>query len=55
MLQLLQMYADWYPEFMNRESMFYYGTNAVECIGYLADPVEKKGKKSEEFLGCSYD
>ena len=30
--------------------MFYYGTNAVECIGYLADPVEKKGKKSEEFL-----
>ena len=42
--------CDWYPEFMNRESMFYYGTNAVECIGYLADPVEKKGKKSEEFL-----
>lgn len=42
--------CDWYPEFMNRESMFYYGTNAVECIGYLADPIEKKGKKSEEFL-----
>ncbi len=42
--------CDWYPEFMNRESMFYYGTNAIECIGYLADPVEKKGKKSEEFL-----
>ena len=42
--------CDWYPEFMNRESMFYYGTNAVECIGYLADPVGKKGKRSEEFL-----
>ena len=42
--------CDWFPEFMNRESMFYYGTNAVECIGYLADPIENKGKKSEEFL-----
>jgi hypothetical protein len=42
--------ADWYPEYINRESMFYYGTNAVECIGYLADPVDGKGKKSEPFL-----
>lgn len=42
--------ADWFPEYMNRESMFYYGTNAVECIGYLADPVSGGGKKSEEFL-----
>ena len=42
--------ADWYPEYINRESMFYYGTNAVECIGYLADPVNGGGKKSEEFL-----
>jgi len=42
--------CDWFPEFMNRESMFYYGTNAVECIGYLADPVNGKGKKSEQFL-----
>lgn len=42
--------CDWFPDFMNRESMFYYGTNAVECIGYLADPIENKGKKSEEFL-----
>ncbi len=40
--------ADWYPEYVNRESMFYYGTNAVECISYLAKP---KGKKNnEEFL-----
>lgn len=42
--------ADWYPEYINRESMFYYGTNAVECIGYLADPVSGGGKKSEDFL-----
>ena len=42
--------ADWYPEFVNKESMFYYGTNAVECISYLADPVGGRGKGSEEFL-----
>lgn len=42
--------ADWFPEYVNRESMFYYGTNAVECIGYLADPINGKGKKSIEFL-----
>ena len=42
--------ADWYPEFVHLDSMFYYGTNAVECIGYLADPISGKGKKSEEFL-----
>ena len=42
--------ADWFPQYVNRESMFYYGTNAVECIGYLADPISGKGKKSEPFL-----
>jgi len=42
--------ADWFPQFVNLESMFYYGTNAVECIGYLADTPNGKGKKSEEFL-----
>lgn len=42
--------ADWFPQYVNRESMFYYGTNAVECIGYLADPVNGKGKRKEEFL-----
>lgn len=40
--------ADWYPEYVNRESMFYYGTNAVECISYLAKSGGKKN--SEEFL-----
>lgn len=42
--------ADWYPDFVHRDSMFYYGTNAIECIGYLADPVSGGGKKSEPFL-----
>lgn len=42
--------ADWYPEFVERDSMFYYGTNAVECIGYLANPVGYSNKKSEQFL-----
>jgi hypothetical protein len=42
--------ADWFPEYMVKESMFYYGTNAIECIGYLADPVSGKGKGSTEFL-----
>jgi hypothetical protein len=40
--------ADWYPEYVNKESPFYYGTNAVECISYLAKPTTKM--KQEEFL-----
>jgi hypothetical protein len=28
--------ADWFPEFVNKESPFYYGKNAKECISYLA-------------------
>ena len=40
--------ADWFPHFVNRESMFYYGTNAVECISYLATNNNKL--KKEEFL-----
>jgi hypothetical protein len=38
--------ADWFPEFVNRESMFYYGTNAKECISYLA--TKPKMKMNEE-------
>ena len=33
--------ADWYPQYVNKESPFYYGTNAVECISYLAKPTSK--------------
>ena len=40
--------ADWFPQFVNRESMFYYGTNAVECISYLGENNNKL--KKEEFL-----
>jgi hypothetical protein len=40
--------ADWYPQFVNRESMFYYGTNAKECISYLAKPTVKM--KKDDFL-----
>ena len=40
--------ADWYPQYVNHESPFYYGTNAIECISYLAKPTSKM--KREEFL-----
>jgi hypothetical protein len=40
--------ADWYPQYVNAESMFYYGTNAVECISYLAKPTTKM--KQDQFL-----
>ena len=40
--------ADWYPQYVNLDSMFYYGTNAVECISYLAKPTQKM--KKEVFL-----
>lgn len=40
--------ADWYPELVNRSSMFFYGSNARECISYLAKSDKKM--KSDEFL-----
>lgn len=40
--------ADWFPQYVNKESMFYYGTNAIECISYLAKPTQKM--KKEVFL-----
>lgn len=36
--------ADWYPQFVNKESSFYYGSNATECISYLATPIKKMSK-----------
>ena len=36
--------ADWYPQYVVRESMFYYGTNAVECIKYMAKPTSRMNK-----------
>jgi len=40
--------ADWFPEYVNKESPFYYGTNAIECINYLAYKI--KGVPQEAFL-----
>ena len=37
--------ADWFPDFVNRESPFYYGTNAIECIEYLATKSIKMPKE----------
>ena len=45
--------ADWYPQYVNKESMFYYGTNAVECISYLAVNTQKL--KKEVFLDTVMD
>jgi hypothetical protein len=37
--------ADWFPEYVNRESLFYYGKNAIECISYLGEkPLRKTDK-----------
>ena len=40
--------ADWYPQYVNLDSMFYYGTNARECISYLATPTKKMNQ--DQFL-----
>lgn len=40
--------ADWFPEYVERDSLFYYGTNAIECISYLAKPKVRMPK--EQFL-----
>lgn len=40
--------ADWFPEYVVRESMFYYGPNAKQCMNYLATP-ESGSKASDEF------
>lgn len=41
-------FGDFFPEFVECESPFYYGTNAIECISYLAKPTSKM--KKEDFL-----
>lgn len=40
--------ADWFPELVDRDSMFAYGSNARECISYLATPKVKM--KQDDFL-----
>jgi hypothetical protein len=45
--------ADFYPQFVDRTSPFFYGTNAEECISYLAKPLSKGPKI--EFLDAVMD
>jgi hypothetical protein len=40
--------ADWFPELVHRESMFFYGSNATECISYLAK--KPRGMNQQDFL-----
>lgn len=40
--------ADWYPELVNRNSMFFYGSNARQCISYLGK--SDKRMNSDQFL-----
>jgi hypothetical protein len=40
--------ADFFPEYVILESPFYYGSNTVECISYLAKPTSRM--KKEDFL-----
>ena len=41
-------FGDYFPEYVEVESPFYYGTNAIECISYLAKPIGRM--KKEAFL-----
>ena len=36
--------ADWFPKYINKRSHFYYGSNAVECISYLAKTEKRVNK-----------
>ena len=40
--------ADWFPDLIHKDSMFFYGTNAKECISYLAE--RPKGMNQTDFL-----
>lgn len=35
--------ADWLPQYVDASSMFYYGTNAVNCLGFMAKSSKLKG------------
>ena len=40
--------ADFFPEYVNLDSPFFYGSNAVECLKYAAKPLSKG--KEQDFL-----
>jgi len=47
--------ADWFPEFVNTESHFYYGTNAVECISYLIEGKKKDQNTLDSVMDMVYE
>lgn len=47
--------ADWFPEFVNQESHFYYGTNAVECISYLIEGKKKDQDTLDSVMDMVYE
>ena len=32
--------ADFFPKYINKKSHFFYGTNAIECLSYMAKPIK---------------
>jgi len=36
--------ADWYPQYIDRSSMFVYGTNAVNCMSFMGKSTKLKGQ-----------
>lgn len=47
--------ADWFPEFVNHESHFYYGTNAIECISYLIEGKKKDQNTLDSVMDMVYE
>ncbi len=47
--------ADWFPQYVNRESYFYYGTNAVECISYLIEGKKKNIETLDKVMDMIYE
>lgn len=45
--------ADFFPEYINKESHYFYGKNATECLEYLA--IKPRGKNKLEFLDSIMD
>jgi len=47
--------ADWFPQFVNQESYFYYGTNAIECISYLIEGKKKDIATLDKVMDMIYE
>lgn len=42
--------ADFFPEYVNRESHFYYGSNAAECLSYMIEGGGRSEKKFDQLM-----